>query len=114
LVNLAMEQAVASGFMPMVAPALVKPETMEGIGFLGAHTSEVYRLAEDDLYLVGTSEVALGCTVTRTARWATSPLDSDVHLLERDIPHREVMTRCRHRDRPSRERVEEDCEPSAI
>ena len=32
---------------------------MEGTGFLGAHSAEVYRLAEDELYLVGTSEVAL-------------------------------------------------------
>jgi seryl-tRNA synthetase len=32
---------------------------MEGTGFLGAHASEVYRLEADDLYLVGTSEVAL-------------------------------------------------------
>jgi seryl-tRNA synthetase len=59
LVNLAMEQASAAGFVPVIAPALVKPETMEGTGFLGAHASEVYRLADDDLYLVGTSEVAL-------------------------------------------------------
>ena len=59
LVNLAMEQARNSGFVPVIAPALVKPETMEGTGFLGAHASEVYKLADDDLYLVGTSEVAL-------------------------------------------------------
>jgi seryl-tRNA synthetase len=59
LVNLAMEQANAAGFVPVIAPALVKPEIMEGTGFLGAHASEVYRLADDDLYLVGTSEVAL-------------------------------------------------------
>jgi seryl-tRNA synthetase len=59
LVNLAMEQARAAGFVPVIAPALVKPETMEGTGFLGAHASEVYKLADDDLYLVGTSEVAL-------------------------------------------------------
>ncbi len=59
LVNLAMEQATAAGFTPMIAPALVKPEVMEGTGFLGAHASEVYRLADDELYLVGTSEVAL-------------------------------------------------------
>jgi len=59
LVNLAMAQADTAGFTPVIAPALVKPETMEGTGFLGAHSSEVYRLAEDDLYLVGTSEVAL-------------------------------------------------------
>ena len=59
LVNLAMEQAQATGFTPVIAPALVKPEAMEGTGFLGAHTPEVYHLEQDDLYLVGTSEVAL-------------------------------------------------------
>jgi seryl-tRNA synthetase len=59
LVNLAMEQAVAAGFVPVVAPALVRPEAMEGTGYLGAHEPEVYRLRDDDLYLVGTSEVAL-------------------------------------------------------
>jgi seryl-tRNA synthetase len=59
LTNLAMAQATAAGFVPIIAPALVKPEVMQGTGFLGAHSAEVYRLAEDDLYLVGTSEVAL-------------------------------------------------------
>jgi seryl-tRNA synthetase len=54
-----MEQAVAAGFTPVIAPALVRPEAMEGTGYLGAHASEVYRLADDDLYLVGTSEVAI-------------------------------------------------------
>ncbi|MDA2806493.1 serine--tRNA ligase [Nocardiopsis suaedae] len=59
LLNMALQQAVANGFTPMVPPVLVKPETMEGTGFLGAHADEVYRLAEDDQYLVGTSEVPL-------------------------------------------------------
>jgi seryl-tRNA synthetase len=59
LTNLAMAQATAAGFVPIIAPALVKPEIMQGTGFLGAHAAEVYRLADDDLYLVGTSEVAL-------------------------------------------------------
>jgi seryl-tRNA synthetase len=59
LVNLAMEQATAAGFVPVIAPALVRPEAMEGTGYLGAHEPEVYRLRDDDLYLVGTSEVAL-------------------------------------------------------
>ena len=59
LVNLAMAHADAWGFTPVIAPALVRPEIMEGTGFLGAHSAEVYRLADDDLYLVGTSEVAL-------------------------------------------------------
>ncbi|MBA9002279.1 MULTISPECIES: serine--tRNA ligase [Thermomonospora] len=59
LLNLAMEQAVEAGFVPMYPPVLVKPEAMEGTGFLGAHAAEVYRLPADDLYLVGTSEVPL-------------------------------------------------------
>jgi seryl-tRNA synthetase len=59
LVNLAMAQATAAGFTPIIAPALVKPEVMQGTGFLGAHAAEVYHLEQDDLYLVGTSEVAL-------------------------------------------------------
>jgi seryl-tRNA synthetase len=59
LLNCAMDQAVAAGFTPMITPTLVKPEVMAGTGFLGAHADEVYHLATDDLYLVGTSEVAL-------------------------------------------------------
>ncbi|REE97480.1 serine--tRNA ligase [Thermomonospora umbrina] len=59
LLNLAMEQAIEAGFVPMYPPVLVKPEAMEGTGFLGAHASEVYQLPADDLYLVGTSEVPL-------------------------------------------------------
>ena len=54
-----MDKAVAAGFTPMITPTLVKPEIMAGTGFLGAHADEVYHLATDDLYLVGTSEVAL-------------------------------------------------------
>ncbi|GAA2036918.1 serine--tRNA ligase [Catenulispora yoronensis] len=59
LMNLAMAQAVKYGFIPMITPALVKPEAMEGTGFLGQAAENVYHLAEDDMYLVGTSEVAL-------------------------------------------------------
>lgn len=59
LLQLALAQAMENGFRPMITPALVKPEAMEGTGFLGAHASEVYRLEADDLYLVGTSEVPL-------------------------------------------------------
>ncbi len=59
LVNLAVGRAVEAGFTPMITPTLVRPESMEGTGFLGAHADEVYRLAADDLYLVGTSEVPI-------------------------------------------------------
>lgn len=59
LLNAAMDRAVAAGLTPVITPTLVKPEIMGGTGFLGAHAAEVYHLEEDDLYLVGTSEVAL-------------------------------------------------------
>ncbi|MBM2616956.1 serine--tRNA ligase [Actinoplanes sp. LDG1-06] len=59
LLQMAIAQAVEHGFTPSITPSLVKPESMEGTGFLGAHASEVYRLEADDLYLVGTSEVPL-------------------------------------------------------
>jgi seryl-tRNA synthetase len=59
ILQLGLWQAVEAGFTPMIPPVLVKPESMEGTGFLGAHASEVYRLEADDLYLVGTSEVPL-------------------------------------------------------
>ncbi len=59
LVNAAMAQATAAGFTPMLTPALVRPQAMGGTGFLGQASQDVYRLDSDDLYLVGTSEVAL-------------------------------------------------------
>jgi len=59
LLNAAMDLALRNGFTPTITPTLVKPEIMAGTGFLGAHADEVYRLEADDLYLVGTSEVAL-------------------------------------------------------
>jgi seryl-tRNA synthetase len=59
LVNAAMDRAVTWGFTPMLPPALVKPRAMEGTGFLGQAADDVYHLPKDDLYLVGTSEVAL-------------------------------------------------------
>lgn len=59
LLNLAVAQAVEAGFSPMITPVLVKPEAMEGTGYLGVHADEIYHLPADDLYLVGTSEVPL-------------------------------------------------------
>ena len=60
LMNLALDKALQHGFEPMITPTLVRPEIMQGTGFLGEHADEVYHLdKDDDLYLVGTSEVAL-------------------------------------------------------
>lgn len=59
LMNLALERALAAGFTPLITPTLVRPEIMQGTGFLGEHSDEIYYLPADDLYLTGTSEVAL-------------------------------------------------------
>ncbi|MBF0950070.1 MAG: serine--tRNA ligase, partial [Actinomyces sp.] len=59
LMTMAMDQAVANGFVPMMTPTLVTPQVMGGTGFLNEHSEEIYYLPADDLYLTGTSEVAL-------------------------------------------------------
>lgn len=59
LMNLALDKALAEGFTPLITPTLVRPEVMAGTGFLGEHADEIYYLPADDLYLTGTSEVAL-------------------------------------------------------
>ena len=59
LLNLAMQQAVEHGLTPMITPSLVLPSAMEGTGFLGQAAENVYRIEQDDMYLVGTSEVPL-------------------------------------------------------
>jgi len=59
LMNLGLDRALAAGFTPLITPTLVRPEIMAGTGFLGAHADEIYHLPADDLYLTGTSEVAL-------------------------------------------------------
>lgn len=59
LMSLALDRALAAGFTPLITPTLVSPAIMQGTGFLGAHSDEIYYLPADDLYLTGTSEVAL-------------------------------------------------------
>ena len=59
IMQLAVRLATENGFTLMIPPVLVRPEVMQGTGFLGAHAEEVYRLEADDAYLVGTSEVPL-------------------------------------------------------
>ncbi|MBN9193728.1 serine--tRNA ligase [Microbacterium sp.] len=82
LMSLGLQRALDAGFVPMIPPTLVRPEVMRGTGFLGQHSAEVYRLEEDDLYLVGTSEVPLagyhmdeiidlGAGAKRYAGWST-------------------------------------------
>ena len=59
LMNMALDRAIQAGFVPLITPTLVRPEIMRGTGFLGEHADEVYRIEGEELYLTGTSEVAL-------------------------------------------------------
>jgi seryl-tRNA synthetase len=59
LMNMALDQAANAGFTALITPTLVRPEIMAGTGFLGSHADEIYYLPADELYLTGTSEVAL-------------------------------------------------------
>jgi seryl-tRNA synthetase len=59
LVRYAMEKLSAEGFEPVIPPVLVRERALYGTGFLPDTEQQIYRLPDDDLYLVGTSEVAL-------------------------------------------------------
>ena len=59
LMNMALDLATKHDFTALITPTLVRPEVMAGTGFLGEHSDEIYYLPADDLYLTGTSEVAL-------------------------------------------------------
>lgn len=59
MLGLAMRRAIEAGFIPMITPTLVSRRTMDGAGFIDNHLEEVYHLPTDDLFLTGTSEVAL-------------------------------------------------------
>ncbi len=61
LVNWLLQKYVEKGFTPVTVPMLVKEEMMYATGFFPADKNEIYKVnpGEDDLYLVGTSEVPL-------------------------------------------------------
>jgi seryl-tRNA synthetase len=59
LVRFALEKLRGHGFEPVIPPVLVRERALHGTGFLPDTEQQIYRLADDDLYLVGTSEVAL-------------------------------------------------------
>jgi seryl-tRNA synthetase len=59
IMSMGLDRALGAGFTPLITPTLVRPEIMQGTGFLGAHSEDIYYLPDDELYLTGTSEVAL-------------------------------------------------------
>ncbi|HUY58520.1 MAG TPA: serine--tRNA ligase [Solirubrobacteraceae bacterium] len=59
LVRYVMDKLVGEGFEPVIPPVLVRERALVGTGYLPDTEQQIYHLPEDDLYLVGTSEVAL-------------------------------------------------------
>jgi seryl-tRNA synthetase len=59
LVRYALEKLRGEGFEPVIPPVLVRERALYGTGFLPDTEQQIYRLPEDELYLAGTSEVAL-------------------------------------------------------
>ncbi len=59
VVRWSMDVLSAYGFTPVVPPVLVREQALFGTGFFPAERDQVYSVQEDDLYLVGTSEVPL-------------------------------------------------------
>ncbi len=60
LKQLAFETLIKEGFIPVIPPVLIKKEIMEGLGYTAMGEAEnIYSIAQDDLYLVGTSEQSI-------------------------------------------------------
>jgi seryl-tRNA synthetase len=76
LVQLALATLEPEGFAPVVPPVLVREEPLFWTGFLPTDRAQIYEVAGDDLYLVGTSEVSLAA------------LHADEVLSEGDLPLR--------------------------
>ena len=60
LIGFAFDILRKEGFIPIIPPVFLKPEAMRGMGYLDYNEDEVYHLEKDDLYLIGTSEQAIG------------------------------------------------------
>lgn len=78
LVNLALETLAKENFVPVVPPVMLKPEMMEGMGYVERGAEEIYYLERDKLYLVGTSEQSIGA------------MHSGETFEEKDLPKRYV------------------------
>jgi seryl-tRNA synthetase len=59
ITRMVIDRLTAEGFVPVIPPVLVREEAMYGTGFFPTDEAQVYRTADDDLYLAGTSEVPI-------------------------------------------------------
>lgn len=79
LINLALENLLKENFIPVIPPAMISLESMEGMGYLEHGGQEnMYLLEKDKMVLVGTAEQSIG------------PMYKDEILLEKELPKRYV------------------------
>jgi len=60
LINLALDVLTKEKFIAIVPPVMIRPEMMQGMGYLERGGEEIYFIEKDKLYLVGTSEQSIG------------------------------------------------------
>ena len=60
LYRFAMDRLVEKGFVPVLPPVLVREQALYGTGWLPSDDPNVYRVADEDLYLAGTAEIPIG------------------------------------------------------
>lgn len=78
LVDLALKTVAKEGFTPVIPPVLINEKSMWGMGYLERGREEIYHLPQDNLYLAGTSEQAVG------------PMHREETLKESELPKRYV------------------------
>ena len=78
LMNFGLEILLKHGFVLVIPPVMLKPEMMEGMGYVERGGEEIYFLKKDNLYLVGTSEQIIG------------PMHSNEALDKSELPKRYV------------------------
>ncbi|XOB46521.1 MAG: serine--tRNA ligase [Candidatus Nealsonbacteria bacterium] len=78
LVNFAFEELKKENFIPVIPPVIVKPEIMQGMGYMERGREEMYFIERDNLYLIGTAEQIIG------------PMHSREIFKEKELPRRYV------------------------
>ncbi|MBD3282623.1 MAG: serine--tRNA ligase [Candidatus Portnoybacteria bacterium] len=76
LIQLTMEELRKENFIPIIPPAMIRPEMMQAMGYVERGGDEIYHTAKDDLYLIGTSEQSIG------------PMHANETIEEKEMPKR--------------------------
>lgn len=78
LINLAFDNLIKEGFIPLITPVMLKPEIMKGMGYVERGGDDIFFIEKDSLYLIGTTEQIIGS------------MHSDEIFEEKDLPLRYI------------------------